>query len=100
MVRALATAGAYSCEKPVSRTEAVRQLLATGGRLIEVVFLKRDGSRRVLHGRLVGSDRLRGRSYCEDLTLPAAALRRGRLRLVDHRTLLSVTVDGTRYVVR
>lgn len=79
----------------VSMTEAARLLVESPRRPLTVCFNKADGTERVMRCRLVDHEALLGRSRVEDLDNPEG----DRLRLVDHRTLRWVVVDGIRYEV-
>lgn len=102
LIRAAHSADYAAEQRKVSKTEAAELLTRAHNRPLTVCFVKQDGNTRVLRGRLVSSEPLLGRSYCEDLDLtPDEAGRKGgRLRLVDHRTISYLIVDGVKYVVR
>ena len=61
-----------------------------------VCFEKQNGEERVLRGRLISHEALLGRSSVEDLDLPAG----DRTRLVDHRTLKFLILNGVKYVLK
>jgi hypothetical protein len=84
--------------RSVTRTECARLLVGTEGRAVvfTVCFDRADGTERTLRGRYLEQDEQLGRSRVEDLDRPAG----DRIRLVDHRTLKWLVVDGVRYVVR
>jgi len=65
-------------------------------RPLTVCFVKNDGTERTLRGRLVKPEPLLGRSTVEDLDVTNG----NRLRLVDHRTIKWIVVDGTKYTVK
>lgn len=97
LVRAARSADQFHEEIRVSQTEVIEKLITAYGRPFTVCFIKLDGSERVLRGRLVQPEILRGRSQVEDLDIPD---RENRLRLVDHRTLQWLILDGIRYVAK
>jgi hypothetical protein len=84
--------------RSVTRTECARLLVGTEGRAVvfTVCFDRADGVERTLRGRYLEQDEQLGRSRVEDLDRPAG----DRIRLVDHRTLKWLVVDGVRHVVR
>lgn len=82
----------------VSRTAAIEALLSAGDSVFTAEYVKQDGTPRVLVGRLLSSENLLGRSNAEDLMLPASE--KNRMRQIDHRTLESVIVKGTKYTVK
>lgn len=91
-----ASADQFKETQIVSKTKAAELLVSSYNRPLTVVFEKADGSERTLRGRLVQPEPLLGRSMCEDLDIADT----DRLRLVDHRTLKSLIVDGVKYTVK
>lgn len=87
----------YETEKKVSMTEAAYILTNAGDSVFTAVFNKADGSERTLVGRLLEAENLLGRSNVEDLLITDATKRR---RQVDHRTLKSLILKGTKYTVK
>lgn len=83
----------------VTKTQLAQLLIDSTNRPFTVVFEKQDGTPRTLRGRLISHEALLGRSMCEDLDLKPDE-KGGRVRLVDHRTLKSLTVDGVQYEVK
>jgi hypothetical protein len=80
----------------VTKTKAAEMLVSSYGRPFTVCFEKTDGEDRTLRGRLVAPEPLLGRSQVEDLEQPL----KSRTRLVDHRTIHWLVVDGVKYVVK
>jgi hypothetical protein len=80
----------------VTKTELAEKLVNAVNTPFTVVFEKNDGSERTLRGRLLSPEPLLGRSYVEDLDIASG----NRTRLVDHRTLKSLVVNGVKYVVK
>jgi hypothetical protein len=87
------SADTYKEEVEVSKTKAAELL----------VYIKQGseskgdkGDERILRGRLIEPDVLMGRSKVEDLDEPLGK----RFRLVCHRTLRYIIVDGTKYNVK
>lgn len=96
LVRSAFSADLFHETVRVSMTEAAEILISSHNRPITVCFTKQeDGKERVLRGRLIKSEPLLGRSNMEDLDIVSGA----RFRLVDHRTLKYVIVDGMKYEV-
>jgi len=92
------SADRYYEEKKVTKTQAAELLVSSYNRPLTVVFDKQDGSERTLRGRLIAPEILLGRSKVEDLDVVGDP--KERLRLVDHRTIKSLIVDGVKYVVK
>ena len=91
------SADVWAEEKSVNQTEMIEVLMRSYNRPFTVVFTKDDGvSERTLRGRLIEPDGLRGRSKVEDMDEPEGK----RFRLVDHRTLKSLVVDGVKYSIK
>lgn len=83
----------------VTKTQAAQLLIESTNRPFTVVFEKQDGQERTLRGRLISHEALLGRSMVEDLDIDQND-KKGRTRLVDHRTLKSLTVDGVKYEIK
>jgi hypothetical protein len=83
-------------EVTVTKTRAAEILVESFNRPLTVCFIKQEGGRRVLRGRLLQPEPLLGRSYVEDLD----AVEKDRVRLVDHRTIRFLIVDGVKYTVK
>lgn len=80
----------------LNQTEVLEIFVTCYNRPFTVVFDKDNGEERTLRGRLISPDNLRGRSKVEDLDQPANK----RIRLVDHRTVKSLVVNGVKYEVK
>jgi hypothetical protein len=98
LVERLASADGYAEVRKVTKTEAAEVLVGAVNIPFTVVFTKADGDERTLRGRLVRPEPLMGRSHVEDLDLPVTD--KGRVRLVDHRTIQSLIVGGVKYEVK
>jgi hypothetical protein len=83
-------------EKKVSRTDVIEALLKAGDSVFTVDFIKQDGSPRTLVGRLLDTENHMGRSNVEDLLTSD----KNKRRQVDHRTITSLIIKGTKYVVK
>ncbi len=91
------SADQYSSEEFVTKTFLAETLIKCFNVPLKVEFVKADGTVRVLRGRLVKIEPIMGRSYAEDLDIPP---NENRLRQIDHRTLKSLTVNGTKYTLK
>lgn len=86
----------------VTKTRAAELLVESYPRPFTVVYIKQgkkpgeEGEERTLRGRLVRPEPLLGRSHVEDFDITDGA----RLRLVDHRTIKSITLDGVMHKVK
>ena len=91
------SADQFQEEIKVTKTRAAEILITSYNRPFTVCFEKQSGGgERVLRGRLVAPEPLLGRSMVEDLDL---APNEHRQRLVDHRTIKYLIVNGSKYVV-
>ena len=84
----------FKTVKKVTKTELAEVLTSAYNIALQVKFVKSNGEERVIRGRMTSSEPLMGRSYVEDLDLTD---KKNRIRLVDHRTLQYVIVDGVKY---
>jgi hypothetical protein len=87
----------FSESVKISKTQAAEILVHSSNRPLTVTFVKADGSDRTLRGRLIKPEPLLGRSMMEDLDLSHSE--KNRTRLVDHRTIKELIVDGVKYTV-
>ena len=87
----------YQDVKSVTRTELAQLLVSAGDRPFTVTFEKANNEERVLRGVLYNTEHLLGRSLVVDLDI---SIKENRLRLVDHRTLISMVYCGVFYKVR
>ncbi len=90
------SADQYEEEVKVTKTKAAETLVSSHNRPLTVCFEKTDGTERVMRGRLITPEPLLGRSKVEDLDITDGH----RLRLVDHRTIKYLIVEGVKYVVK
>lgn len=80
----------------VTKSQAVEILSLCHNKPFTVIFIKKDGTKRKLRGRLIGIDKKNlGYIDVEDLDQPVGE----RFRLVDCRTIESIVVDNVKYVV-
>lgn len=80
----------------VSMTDAAIKLTTSFNKPLTVCFTKKDGSERVLRGRLLGEEPHLGYSWVEDLDITNG----NKIREVNHREIKWLVVDGVRYQVR
>jgi hypothetical protein len=90
------SADQYDKEEKVTKTQAAEILVNAHNRPLSVCFVKVDGTERTIRGRLINPEPLLGRSKVEDLDYVGTS----RIRLVDHRTIKWIVVDGVKYVVK
>jgi hypothetical protein len=95
MIAAVASADQYAETVRISKTEMAKILTTTHGKPFTVNFVKKDGQERILRGYFRSHEEMFGRSLCVDLELP----KDDNLRLVDHRSLVSLIVGGVRYML-
>jgi len=96
LIESSTSADQYDKEEKTTKTKLADILIHATNRPFTVSFEKADGTERILRGRLVAPEPLLGRSKVEDLDLTGVH----RLRLVDHRTLKWMIVDGVKFVVK
>jgi hypothetical protein len=99
LVERMQSADRYAEVIPTNQSNVIDVLVASFNRPLAVAWVKKDGEERILRGRFIGEEPRRGYSWCEDLDIPADD-KRGRLRQVDHRTILWLQVGGVRYEVK
>lgn len=87
-------------EQTVTKTKAAELLVTSHNRPLTVAFVKADGTDRKIRGRLISAEPLLGRSMVEDLDLEDNGKERNRVRLVDHRTITYLIVEGIKYTVK
>lgn len=83
----------YTKEKAVTKTQLADILVGAGDCVFQVEFVKQDGTPRLLTGKLLDVENHMGRSNVHDLMIKSGNV----LRQVDHRTLRSVILKGTKY---
>lgn len=92
----------FAEEIKTTMTDVAEKLVTSHNRPLTVCFTKQpgkgqeEGEERVLRGRLLSHEALLGRSYVEDMDKPE----NDRVRLVDHRTIKYLIVDGVKYTVK
>ena len=90
------SADQFDEEITVTKTRAAELLISSHNRPLTVCFEKADGKERTLRGKLVTPEPLLGRSMMEDFDVSSS----NRLRLVDHRTIKFLIVEGIKYTVK
>ena len=98
LVEACFSADWFQEEVAATKTAVAERLVSAGFLPFTVCFLKQDGEERILRGRLVAPEPLLGRSHVEDLDIKDG-LKPG-LRLVDHRTIKWLIINGVKYKVK
>ena len=93
LVQVCKSADIYTSEEKVTKTRAAEILTTSYNIPFTVVFEKADGTERTLRGRLIHPEPLLGRSMVYDFDQEGE-------RLVDHRTIKSLTVDHVKYTVK
>lgn len=96
LVALASSADLYAEEVKESKTRVAELLVSSHNRPFTVCFTKDDGEQRTLRGRLIQAEPLLGRSMVEDLDIPKGE---NRVRLVDHRSLIHLIVDGVMHTV-
>jgi hypothetical protein len=96
LIESAMSADQHDEEEKIAKTKVAEILINAHNRPLSVCFEKADGTERILRGRLVASEPLLGRSKVEDLDIKD----KNRIRLVDHRTLRWLILDGKKYVVK
>lgn len=92
------SADRYDEEIKVTKTEMATILMKSYHVPFTVVFTKQDGTERTLRGILIEPEPVMGRSKVEDLDITGG--KQNRFRLVDHRSLISLTVGGKKYTLK
>lgn len=85
----------FSRQEKLTKTELAEKLLNSHGKIFKVEFAKQDGGLRTLRGYLAKTEPVLGRSYCVDLDIED----KNKLRLVDHRTINYLIIEGVKYHV-
>lgn len=93
LISQVQSADRYHTEEKVNKTKAAEILVSSYNTPFTVVFDKDDGTERKLRGRLIHPEPLLGRSMVHDFDADGP-------RLVDHRTIKSLTVNGVKYTVK
>lgn len=96
LIQSMNSGNQYTNTERISRTEMVEKLETAGDKVFTVVFDKADGEERTLTGHLVSTEAKMGRSQVRDLNVTGS----NPLRLVDHRTLKSLILNGVKYVAK
>jgi len=92
------SADRFTSTKRATKTQLAEILTTAWNRPFTVVFTKAKGEKRTLRGRLVEPKPLLGHSMVEDLDKRGSG--DSGLRLVDHRTIEELTVDGVKYMLK
>lgn len=102
IVKGCFSADRYGTTEYVSKTRAAEILIASHNRPLTVEFVKKEGEKRKLRGKLLKHEVVMGRSWCEDFDAKKddGTPDPNRLRQVDHRTIESLIVNGFKYEVK
>lgn len=96
LLNSISSASHFSKTETVSQSEIATKLIESNGLPFTVVFTKSDKTKRTLVGRFVSHESLLGRSHVIDLEVTSGT----PLRLVCHRSISSLVVDGVKYEVK
>jgi hypothetical protein len=95
LVEKVVSADHYSETVRLPHTKLVSKLVNAGNQPFTVKFTKKDGSMRILRGRLIGADQVNlGYVDVEDLDQPL----NDRFRKVDCRTIYELIINGVQNV--
>lgn len=98
LIEQMFSADRFETTEELSKTQLAEKLVSSYNVPFTVEFEKADGNLRKLRGRLVHPEPLLGRSKVEDLDLNVKPM--SNLRLVDHRTIQSLIVNGVKYILK
>lgn len=90
------SADQYHTEEKVTQTRLAEILVSSFNVPLTVEFIKLDGTKRTLRGKFIKNEPQMGRSYVVDLDISD----KNKTRLVDHRTLQSIIVNGVKYMLK
>lgn len=86
----------------LNRDEIVKKIKATNGKIFTVTFVKKDGTTRVMNGRL------RVRSYLKGGELPYDPIAKGLIpvfdikkleyRMINEKTIISAKIGAEEYI--
>lgn len=96
LIQRMYSADQYHETKEVSQTKVLEIFTTSFNRPFTICFDKQDGTERILRGRFIAQEPLRGRSWVEDLDKPEG----DRRRQVDHRTVKYLICEGVKYVAK
>ena len=84
--------------KKVTMTNLAEILVGAGDKVFTATFIKKDGTERILKGRLIKPEPLMGRSMVEDFE----DVKEGKptIKQVDHRTLQSIIIGGVEWKLK
>lgn len=86
----------FTKTEKLTQSEVVEKLIHSNGLPFTVKFKKADGKLRELTGRYLKHEALLGRSHVHDFGVTSGT----PLRLVDHRTIEWLVIDGVKYEVK
>lgn len=88
----------FEKEEKVNKTKAAEILHNAGDAVFTTDFVKQDGTDRTMVAKLIETENLMGRSNVLDLQESTPG--KSPIKQVDHRTLRSITLKGTKYTVK
>lgn len=94
-ILSFSSAGEVNEEVSATQTFLAETLAAAAGHPFTVCFERKSGAERILIGCLVSHEDRMGRSMVRDFEVTEGS----PLRLVDHRTLKWIILNGTRYTL-
>lgn len=94
LLNSLSSADSFSSTQNLAQTNLIDQLLQSNGKVFTVEFAKANGELRKLRGFFLKEEPKLGRSYVHDLDVKKGT----PVREVDHRTLRSIIIGGTKFV--
>lgn len=78
----------------VSKSKAVELIKNSGGTFFTAVFIKKNGDERVINGQIKKDN------FMDDMGYIRVRESNGKKRRINPRTLLSVSIKGTKYIVK
>lgn len=96
LLKTCASADQFSSTEKKTKTELAEIFVSVGNLPFTVQFLTQKNEKRTLRGRYLSHEKLLGRSTVDDLDVTSGI----KMRLVCHRNLQSLIVDGVKYILK
>ncbi len=96
LLKTCTSADYFNKTEKKNKTELAELFVSVGNLPFTVQFLTQKNEKRTLRGRYLSHEKLLGRSKVDDLDVTKGI----RMRLVCHRNLQSLIVDGVKYVLK
>ena len=96
ILKTCTSADQFNKTEKKTKTELAELFVNVGNLPFTVQFLTQKSEKRTLRGRYLSHEKLLGRSKVDDLDVTKGI----RMRLVDHRNLQSLVVDGVKYILK